>query len=71
MESYCDRALAEVLNLLRIQIVVGIGRFAEKKAQNVVKQFMIPHTQVIGKKKKKLFILISVEPFSFYLMFVR
>jgi single-strand selective monofunctional uracil DNA glycosylase len=32
----CDDALAQVVDLLRPRLVVGVGRFAEKRAQQVV-----------------------------------
>jgi len=32
----CDDALAEVVDVLRPRLVVGVGRFAEKRAQQVV-----------------------------------
>jgi single-strand selective monofunctional uracil DNA glycosylase len=32
----CDDALAQVLDVLRPRLVVGVGRFAEKRAQQVV-----------------------------------
>lgn len=33
----CDEALISVLRILKPEIILGIGRFAEKKAQTVVK----------------------------------
>ncbi|XP_020707743.1 single-strand selective monofunctional uracil DNA glycosylase [Athalia rosae] len=33
----CDEALVATIKLLRVDIVVGVGRFAEKRAQTVVK----------------------------------
>uniref|UniRef100_A0ABD2VSI6 Single-strand selective monofunctional uracil DNA glycosylase n=1 Tax=Trichogramma kaykai TaxID=54128 RepID=A0ABD2VSI6_9HYME len=38
----CDRALASVLKLLQVEIVLGVGRFAEKRAQTVVKTDGLP-----------------------------
>ncbi|KAJ8670440.1 hypothetical protein QAD02_001699 [Eretmocerus hayati] len=38
----CDEALAAVLRLLQVEIVLGVGRFAEKRAQTVVKTAGLP-----------------------------
>ncbi|XP_015586985.1 single-strand selective monofunctional uracil DNA glycosylase [Cephus cinctus] len=35
--GYCDDALVAAIKLLKVQTIVGIGRFAEKRAQTVVK----------------------------------
>lgn len=37
LHNICDEALAATIKLLRVDIVVGIGRFAEKRAQTVAK----------------------------------
>ncbi|XP_046483816.1 single-strand selective monofunctional uracil DNA glycosylase [Neodiprion pinetum] len=42
----CDEALVATIKLLRIEIVIGVGRFAEKRAQTVVKTAGLP-TQVL------------------------
>ncbi|XP_047369512.1 single-strand selective monofunctional uracil DNA glycosylase [Vespa velutina] len=36
IHELCDQALSKIIKLLDIKIIVGIGRFAEKRAQTVV-----------------------------------
>lgn len=36
IHELCDQALSKIIQLLDIKIIVGIGRFAEKRAQTVV-----------------------------------
>ncbi|XP_058799667.1 single-strand selective monofunctional uracil DNA glycosylase [Phymastichus coffea] len=38
----CDETLITVLKLLKVDIVVGVGRFAEKRAQTVIKTTGLP-----------------------------
>ncbi|KAK9509487.1 hypothetical protein O3M35_006795 [Rhynocoris fuscipes] len=35
IEQLCDETLSDILCLLQVKIIVGIGRFAEKRAKNV------------------------------------
>lgn len=36
MLDRCDQALLEIVNLLKIKVIVGIGRYAENRAKNVL-----------------------------------
>ncbi|XP_011502612.1 PREDICTED: single-strand selective monofunctional uracil DNA glycosylase [Ceratosolen solmsi marchali] len=38
----CDETLIAVLKLLKVEIILGVGRFAEKRAQTVVKTTGLP-----------------------------
>ncbi|XP_063985859.1 single-strand selective monofunctional uracil DNA glycosylase-like isoform X2 [Diachasmimorpha longicaudata] len=42
----CDTVLGDVLKILKVEIVVGVGRFAEKRARHVVKAQKLS-TQVV------------------------
>lgn len=37
----CDKALASTINLLQVDIVIGLGRFAEKRTLEVAKKYNI------------------------------
>ncbi|XP_066583547.1 single-strand selective monofunctional uracil DNA glycosylase [Prorops nasuta] len=48
--DFCDKALVDIIRLLNIEVIVGIGRFAEKRAEIVaksnnleIKTLYIPH----------------------------
>lgn len=53
----CDETLITVLKLLKVDIVVGVGRFAEKRAQTVIKTtglpIKVPHQVIIIRKITK------------------
>ncbi|XP_018328329.1 single-strand selective monofunctional uracil DNA glycosylase [Agrilus planipennis] len=38
IEEICDEALLQIFNLLQVKKVIGIGRFSEKRAQQVLKK---------------------------------
>ncbi|XP_076667158.1 single-strand-selective monofunctional uracil-DNA glycosylase [Andrena cerasifolii] len=42
MHNACDKALANVIRLLNVEIVIGIGGYAEKRAQLVAKSSKLP-----------------------------
>ncbi|XP_054265284.1 single-strand selective monofunctional uracil DNA glycosylase-like isoform X1 [Macrosteles quadrilineatus] len=42
----CDAALRQIVSLLQVQIVVAIGRFAEKRAKEALKEF--PFIKVVS-----------------------
>lgn len=47
IEGFCDEALYEVLNLLSVEVIVGVGRFAEKKAATVISKYHLKDIQVV------------------------
>ncbi|KAL1122807.1 hypothetical protein AAG570_003133 [Ranatra chinensis] len=47
IESACDSALCEVISLLNVKVVIGIGRFSEKKALNVVSRAGLNDVKVL------------------------
>ncbi|GIX93700.1 single-strand selective monofunctional uracil DNA glycosylase [Caerostris extrusa] len=44
----CDEALYKVIKLLQIKIVVGIGKFAQERATQVIKAFNLQDIAVVG-----------------------
>lgn len=42
LHSLCDQALANAIRLLKVEIVIGIGGYAEKRAQLVVQSSKLP-----------------------------
>lgn len=42
LHSACDKALAETIKILKVEIVVGVGLYAEKRAQFVVNSYKLP-----------------------------
>lgn len=45
--NFCDESLSEIIKLLQIEIIVGIGRFAQKRAEETVKAFNLNNVRVI------------------------
>lgn len=39
LQAACDSALLEVVELLQVQWVVGVGKYAEQRAKKAVKEF--------------------------------
>ncbi|XP_035206912.1 single-strand selective monofunctional uracil DNA glycosylase-like [Stegodyphus dumicola] len=46
--NICDESLHKVIILLKVNIIVGIGKFAETRAAEVVKSNNIPNVTVVG-----------------------
>ena len=46
LHSDCDKTLADIIKLLKAEIVIGIGGYAEKRAQLVVKSHNL-HVQIL------------------------
>lgn len=44
----CDDSLCRVILLLKPQIIVGIGKFAEERANDVLKSYNVPGVTVVG-----------------------
>ncbi|XP_076762404.1 single-strand-selective monofunctional uracil-DNA glycosylase [Xylocopa sonorina] len=42
LHSACDKALADTIKILKVEIVIGIGGYAEKRAQLVVQSAKLP-----------------------------
>ncbi|XP_017795991.1 PREDICTED: single-strand selective monofunctional uracil DNA glycosylase [Habropoda laboriosa] len=42
VHSACDKALAETIKILKAEIIIGIGGYAEKRAQLVVQKYKLP-----------------------------
>lgn len=37
MKQLCDKALYDIIQLMKVQTVIGIGRYAEQRAKDVLK----------------------------------
>ena len=46
LAKLCDAALAEVMKALRVEIVIGIGKFAEYRIRETVRQSAMSHITV-------------------------
>lgn len=46
LNSICDNFLADVLKLLKVETVVAVGKFAEKRTEEVVKAFGLKNVKV-------------------------
>ncbi|XP_050590337.1 single-strand selective monofunctional uracil DNA glycosylase [Bombus affinis] len=42
LHSACDKALADAIKILKVEIIIGIGGYAEKRAQLVVQSSKLP-----------------------------
>lgn len=42
LHSACDKALANTIRILQAKIVIGIGGYAENRAQTVVQSSKLP-----------------------------
>lgn len=48
MLDICDDSLCSVILLLKVQIIVGIGKFAEERAKEVLREYNVPGVTVVG-----------------------
>lgn len=44
---HCDESLSDVMKLFNVDIVIAIGRFAEKRAKAVIKNFGLQNIEVL------------------------
>lgn len=42
MHSSCDKALLDIIKIIKAEIVIGIGGYAEKRAQFVIQSSKLP-----------------------------
>lgn len=47
IEMHCDESLSDVMKLFNVDIVIAIGRFAEKRAKAVIKNFGLQNIEVV------------------------
>ncbi|GAB1869319.1 Single-strand selective monofunctional uracil DNA glycosylase [Camponotus japonicus] len=47
LHEACDKALIDIIQLLKVKIIVGIGNYAEKRAQIAVQTGGLPNIQVM------------------------
>jgi len=46
LQQVCDRHISDVIKLLKVKLVIGVGRFPYERAKAVVKQDAIPNVRV-------------------------
>jgi len=46
LHEICDKSLSEVVTLLHIDTIVAIGKYAEKRSTEVVKNFKLNNIKV-------------------------
>lgn len=44
----CDKSILEVIKLLHVKFIIGIGKFAEGRARKVIKEYQITNVKVFG-----------------------
>lgn len=46
LQSICDKSLSDVISLLQINTIVAIGKYAEKRSNEVIKNFELDKVKV-------------------------
>nr|CAD7573437.1 unnamed protein product [Timema californicum] len=46
MNQICDEALCKIITLLQVQMIIGLGKFAEKRASLAIKEYQLDNIQV-------------------------
>nr|CAD7589860.1 unnamed protein product [Timema genevievae] len=48
MNQICDEALCKIITLLQVQMIIGLGKFAEKRASLAIKEYQLDNIQVVS-----------------------
>lgn len=46
LQSICDKSLSDVISLLQINTIIAIGKYAEKRSHEVIKNFKLNNVKV-------------------------
>nr|CAD7398419.1 unnamed protein product [Timema cristinae] len=46
MNQICDEALCKIITLLQVQMIIGLGKFAEKRASLAIKEYQLDNIKV-------------------------